>query len=216
MPTVAHHFTKCNHWGTLTGMGRWEPNARERLQHAAMTLFLERDYAEVTVAEIAERAGVTKRTFFNHFTDKREVLFAGAQAFEDGVVRHLAETDDELEAIEAAVTALTRAGADLLSNYVEYARLRRTVIAASPELHERDLIKMSALATAITEGLAARREPGRTAAFAAQTAVIVFTAAYDDWAEDTTADFGALMRRSLESLRKAVHPLSATAAGDQA
>ncbi|MEA5360921.1 TetR family transcriptional regulator [Amycolatopsis sp., V23-08] len=197
-------------------MGRWEPNARERLQHAAMTLFLERDYAEVTVAEIAERAGVTKRTFFNHFTDKREVLFAGAQAFEDGVVRHLAETDDELEAIEAAVTALTRAGADLLSNYVEYARLRRTVIAASPELHERDLIKMSALATAITEGLAARREPGRTAAFAAQTAVIVFTAAYDDWAEDTTADFGALMRRSLESLRKAVHPLSATAAGDQA
>ncbi len=205
MTTVPQHFTKCNHWGTLDGMGRWEPNAQERLQHAAMTLFLERGYTEVTVAEIAERAGVTKRTFFNHFTDKREVLFAGAPAFEDRVVRYLAEADDGLDAIDAAVTALTRAGTDLLANYVEYADVRRKVIAASPELHERNLIKMSSLAAAITEALDTHGKSSRTAAFAAQAAVTVFTAAYDDWTEDTTAEFDALMQESLTCLRKAVH-----------
>ena len=77
-------------------MARWEPDAQGRLQQAAVALFLERGYAEVTVAEIAARAGLTKRTFFNHFADKRDVLFVGAPALEASVVRHLGEADEDL------------------------------------------------------------------------------------------------------------------------
>ena len=187
----------------MVAMGRWEPNAQQRLQHAAMALFAERGYADVTVAEIAGRAGLTKRTFFNHFADKREVLFAGAQAFEATVLRHLTETDDGLAPIDAAVAALTRGGLDL-APYAESALARRELIASSTELQERNQIKMTSLAAAIAGALRERHVPGTTATFAAQTAVAVFTAAYDDWAADTAADFSALMQRSLSSLRHAI------------
>ena len=187
----------------LAAMGRWEPNTQQRLQQAAMALFLERGYAEVTVADIAERSGLTRRTFFNHYADKREVLFANAKDFEAGVVRHLAEADPGLDAIDAAVDALTRGGLEDLAQYGEYASARRELIASSLELQERDLIKSTSLAAALTEGLRERGVPGRTATFAAKAAVAVFTAAYDDWTDDTTAEFTTLMRQALTDLRHA-------------
>ena len=183
-------------------MARWEPGAQERLQHAAVALFLERGYAEVTVAEIAERAGLTKRTFFNHFTDKREVLFAGAAAFEASVVKHLTEVGDDRSPVDAAVAALTRGGAEL-AQYREFGRVRQALIASSPELHERELIKMASLAAAIAQALRERHVPARAAAFAAQAAVAVFNSAYSDWSDDGSAGFDVLMQRSLAEFRQA-------------
>ena len=184
-------------------MPRWEPNAQERLQGAAMMLFLERGYANVTVAEIADRAGLTKRTFFNHFPDKREVLFAGAQDFEGGIVKHLAEAPDGLAPIDAAIAALTHSSLEL-AKYSDYARIRRDLIASSPELQERDLIKMTALASAIAEALLQRHVPPRAATLTAQAAVAVFSIAYGDWVDNGTEDFGTLMQRSLAEFRLAV------------
>jgi len=184
-------------------MPRWEPNALERLQHAAVTLFLERGYAAVTVAEIADRAGLTKRTFFNHFPDKREVLFAGAHDFEAGIVKHLTEAPADLAPIDAAIAALTHSSLEL-AQYSDYARIRRDLIASSPELQERDLIKMTSLASAIAEALRQRHVPARTATLTAQAAVTVFTIAYADWVDDSTADFGTLMQHSLTEFRQAV------------
>ncbi len=169
-----------------------------------MDLFAERGYAEVTVAEIAERAGLTKRTFFNHFTDKREVLFAGAKDFEDSVAKHLAEADDDLEPIEAALLALTEAGL-ALAQYGDYARARQELIASSTELRERNLIKMASLAVSIAEALVRRGVPPGRASLTAQAAVAVFTDAYAAWTErGATADFWNLMQQSLADLRRAV------------
>jgi AcrR family transcriptional regulator len=190
-------------------MGRWEPNAAGRLQQAAMELFLERGYAEVTVAEIADRAGLTKRSFFNHFADKREVFFAGARDLEASVVGHLAETAADTGPIEAAVDALTRGGLEL-APYLPFAAARRTLVASSLELRERDLVKRAALAAAIAGTLRGRHVPGRTAALAAQGAVAVFTAAFDDWADDNAADFRVLMQRALAELRQSVSRPSGT------
>lgn len=184
-------------------MGRWEPDAVGRLQQAAMALFRERGYSGVTVAEIADRAGLTKRTFFNHFADKREVLFAGAKAFEASVVKHLAESGDDLDPVEAAVVALTHGGLGL-SGYSDFARARQELIASSPELQERDLIKMASLASAIAGALRQRHVPARIATLSAHAAVAVFTTAYGDWVDDGTADFSALMQRSLGEMRQAV------------
>ena len=181
-----------------------------------MALFGERGYAAVTVAEIADRAGLTKRTFFNHFADKREVLFAGAGAFQASVVEHLRDADHELEPIDTAVDALTGAGLEL-AQYGEFALARRELIVSSPELQERELIKMASLASAITEGLRERHVPARSAALTggllaaasaaaltALAAVAVFTTAYDDWIDDNTASFESLMQRSLADLRQAI------------
>jgi len=184
-------------------MGRWEPDAEGRLQEAAMALFRERGYAEVTVAEIAERAGLTKRTFFNHFADKREVLFAGSKIFEATVLDHLAEVDGDVDAVNAAVVALTRTALPL-AGYGELGKARQDIIASSPELRERDLIKMTSLAAAIAEALRKRGVPERTATFAAQSAVAVFTTAFADWVTNSGTDLETLMRQALADLREAI------------
>lgn len=185
-------------------MARWEPNPQQRLQEAAWTLFLERGYGVVTVADIAERAGLTKRSFFNHYADKREVLFAGSRAFEATVVEHLAGTDPAMNPVDAAVAALTTASVQDLKPYVVYAGARRELIASSIELQERDLIKTASLTAAIAAGLRDRHAAEKVASFAAKTAVAVFSAAYDDWTDEPAADFSALMAEALAGLRRTV------------
>ena len=95
----------------IWGMGRWEPNARGRLEQAAMELFIERGFEQTTVAEIAERAGLTERTFFRHFADKREVLFWGQGALQDLLVSAVAGAPDSAAPIDAVAAALEAAGA---------------------------------------------------------------------------------------------------------
>src|SRR4051812_39292449 len=114
-------------------MARWEPNARGRLEAAALALYRERGFEQTTVAEIAQRAGLTERTFFRYFTDKREVLFAGAGAMEDLLVNTLAAAPPEAAAIDAVATALDAVAA-MLQERRSLARQRQAVIAANPEL----------------------------------------------------------------------------------
>ncbi len=185
-------------------MGRWEPDAGGRLQQAAMALYLERGYEDVTVAEIAHSAGLTKRTFFRHFADKREVLFAGAPAFQAGVVAAVMAAPGHVAPVDAAVAALAEGGAQL-TQYGQFARARRVLVASSPELQERELIKMASLTTAITGALRDRGTDALQASLAAQAGVAVFTNAYDRWIDDGGAsDLPALMQQSLDELRRAI------------
>ena len=168
-----------------------------------MRLFSERGYSDVTVADIAGLAGVTKRTFFNHFSDKREVLFAGAPALEEQVERYILESAPDQPAIDVAISALSRAGQSS-AQYGEVARLRQDVIAAAPELHERSLIKMAALARVIAAGLVARDPYIPDATLVSESAVTVFNAAYAAWADSPASSFPDLMEHVLAELRAAV------------
>lgn len=170
-----------------------------------MTLFSERGYDEVTVADIAERAGLTKRSFFNHFTDKREVVFTGTDALQEGVLAALAEVDGGLGPLDAAVAAFTQAAAPI-EGYPELARARRAVIDSSPELQERDLMKMAAMTAVVAGALADRGAPRRTAAFAAQAATAVFTAAVDEWVSDPGRGLAASIEGALGDFRAALGP----------
>src|SRR5471030_1118247 len=126
-------------------MGRWEPNARGRLERAALELYGERGFDQTTVAEIAERAGLKERTFFRHFADKREVLFWGAGSLQELLVNAVADAPDSLAPIDAVAAALEAAGA-LLQQRREFSRQRQSIIAANAELQERELIKLASLA----------------------------------------------------------------------
>src|ERR1700737_3268711 len=111
------------------GMGRWEPDAGGRLEQAALKLYGERGFEQTTVAEIAKRAGLTERTFFRHFADKREVLFAGARELQELLVSAVASAPDPATPIAAVAAALEAAGA-LLQERRQSARQRQTIIAA--------------------------------------------------------------------------------------
>lgn len=168
-----------------------------------MTLFIERGYEEVTVADIAERAGLTKRSFFNHFADKREVMFASADALQAGVLAALAETGSDLAPLDAAVLAFTQAAAPI-EDYPDLARARRTLINSSPELRERDLLKMTQMAAAVADALVRRGVPQRDAAFVSHAATTVFTTAVDEWATDPERGLAAAIQGALAGLRAAL------------
>ena len=183
------------------GMGRWEPNARGRLEQAALELYSERGFEQTTVAEIAARAGLTERTFFRHFADKREVLFAGAVGLQEFLVRTLASTPDSAAPIDAVAAAFEAAGA-LLQERRDYAWQRQAVIAANAELQERELIKLAALASAMTDTLRQRGVTDPAASLAAEAGIAVFKIAFERWAGGTSqADLPQVIRESLDELK---------------
>lgn len=169
-----------------------------------MALFVERGYDAVTVAEIAERAEMTKRSFFNHFADKREVMFASADALQARVLDVLAAAGDELGPLDAAVEAFATAAAAQVEGYPELARARRTIIDSSTDLQERDLLKMAAMTAAVADALTSRGTPRRDAAFAAQAATAVFTTAVEDWIRDPARGLADAIRDALGGLRGAL------------
>jgi AcrR family transcriptional regulator len=183
-------------------MGRWEPDARGRLHQAALDLFVEQGYDATTVAEIAERAGLTERTFFRHFTDKREVLFGGSSELLE-LLRHttLAAPSDA-SPIEAVAEALVAVGAVIQTRGMA-AQKRQSIIAANPELQERELIKMASWASVLAQALHDRGVDEPVTALAAESAVAVFRVAFAQWVEDPTGrDLADTFRSALGRLKQ--------------
>jgi AcrR family transcriptional regulator len=161
-------------------MSRWEPNARGRLEEAALDLYTERGFDETTVAEIAERAGLTERTFFRHFADKREVLFGGQDALLELFAAGVVDAPASMSPIDAVGAALMAVG-PFFEDRHKHARRRQAVIAANPRLQERELIKLSAIASALADGLIRRGVAGSAANLTAEAGVAVFKVAFDRW-----------------------------------
>ncbi len=183
------------------GMGRWEPDARGRLASAALSLYAERGFEQTSVAEIAEQAGLTERTFFRYFSDKREVLFWGARALEELLVAAVANAPDSAAPIDVVCAALEEAG-PVFDERREFSRQRQAVIAANAELQERELIKLASLAAAIAEALRRRGVGDPAASLTAEAGIAVFKIAFARWiAADGEADLAQLIRASLAELR---------------
>jgi AcrR family transcriptional regulator len=182
-------------------MTRWEPGARERLAQAALDLYAERGFEQTTVAEIARRAGLTERTFFRHFADKREVLFAGASDLQELMVSAVLDAPDSAAPMDAVVVGL-QAGGEVLGERRDYSRQRQAVIAASAELRERELIKLASLAAALADALRRRGVTEPRASLTAEAGIAVFRIAFERWVEEgNDRDVVALIRDSLDELR---------------
>lgn len=163
-------------------MGRWQPNAQGRLQQAALELFGERGYEQTTVAEIAQRAGLSERTFFRHYADKREVLFGGSDEFRQAFVAPLELAAAEPSALELVSAAVEGAGAALEElRGRELARARQRVIVANPELRERELIKLADVTAAMAAALRARGVEEPDASMLAELGMAAFRVAFERW-----------------------------------
>ncbi|MFD6155329.1 TetR/AcrR family transcriptional regulator [Nocardia sp. NPDC060256] len=185
-------------------MARWQPNASQRLVVAALELFEEQGYENTTVIEIAERAGLTKSTFFRHFPDKREVLFGGGTMtglLVDGIAAAPAEAGP-LDAVAHALTVIGREA--FTSDRREFGARRRAVLAAHPELREREALKGLGLTAAMVEALERRGVPTLTARVAAALGALAWKLAYERWTDPANNDnFGDLARRTLTEVRAA-------------
>ena len=181
-------------------MGRWEPGAEGRFRAAAMELFVERGYELTTVADIAERAGLTARTFFRYFADKREVLFQGSERLQLTMISALKEAPAHATAVEA-ITAALDATAEFFGDNREFARQRSAVIASNAELRERELIKLATLSAALAEGLLSRGITQPDASLAAEAGIAVFRVAFGLWVgESEHRSFSEIVSESLARL----------------
>jgi AcrR family transcriptional regulator len=182
------------------GMGRWEPNARGRLEQAAMELYSERGFEQTTVAEIAQRAGLTERTFFRHYADKREVLFSGAGPMHELLLDAVAGAPERPDPIAAVARAIEAVGAQLQDRR-DFARQRQRIIAANPELQERELSKLASWAAALAEALRGRGVDATAARIAGEVAIAVFRIAFERWIDDANErDLPDLIRDSFDQL----------------
>ena len=186
---------------TLIVMGRWEPDARGRMIRAAVELFAERGFEHTTAGDIAERAGVTERTFFRHFTDKREVLFDGSGTMEQTTHDAILAAPAHFSPLDAALAGMV-AGGSLLQDRRDHAVRRSQIIAANPSLQERELLKLAAMADATGQALRGRGVNEPTASLAAHSAVTVFHVAFAQWiAADEPPSFADCIADAAAALR---------------
>ncbi|MEU0549650.1 TetR family transcriptional regulator [Micromonospora sp. NPDC005979] len=187
-------------------MARWQPDARGRLQAAAFELFRERGFDQTTVADIAERAGLDKRTFYRLFGDKREALFSGSGHLEEVLVKAVAESD--AGPFDAVVAAFGRAAEEVFVGRLEFVRARQAIIESSPELRERELRKTDSLVAAVTAALRAKGFAETTATLATESGAMVFRVAYARWiAPGSDASLSDLIAEVAAELRAITSPV---------
>ena len=181
-------------------MARWEPGARERLVVAAVDLFTEHGYDATTVAHIAERAGVTRSTFFRHFADKREVLVAGQETLSQLLTEGISDAPAAASPLQAVAAGLERASSAFGPTNRELGPRLKAAVAASTELQERDALKSIGLAAAMTAALVTRGIPDPIAQLAAEMGVLAFKQGYAHWSEDARDVDTGLAQHALAAL----------------
>jgi AcrR family transcriptional regulator len=181
-------------------MARWQPGARERLVVAAVDLFTEQGYDATTVAQIAERAGVTRSTFFRHFPDKRELLVAGQETLSRLLTEGISEAPADAGPLAAVAAGLERASGEMGPMNRELGPRLKAAVAASTELQERDALKSVGLAAAMTAALVARGVPDPTAHLAGELGVLAFKRGFARWSEGDRDDADGLAHHALAAL----------------
>lgn len=181
-------------------MVRWEPGARERLVVAAVDLFFEQGYDATTVAQIADRAGITKSTFFRHFPDKRGLLVAGQETLSRLLVEGIAAASLDATPLAAVADGLKRASSEMGPMNRKLGPRLKAAVAASAELQERDALKSVGLAAAMTGALIARGVSAPTAHLAAELGVLAFKQGYEKWSEGDDSDAAGLEQHALAAL----------------
>ncbi|MFE7169874.1 TetR/AcrR family transcriptional regulator [Streptomyces sp. NPDC057616] len=181
-------------------MARWQPGASQRLVVAAVDLFTEQGYDATTVAQIAERAGVTKSTFFRHFSDKRELLVAGQETLSRLLAEGIAEAPASAGPLQAVAAGLERASGAMGPTNRELGPRLKAAVAASTELQERDALKSVGLAAAMTDALIARGVPDATAHLAGELGVLAFKRGYAKWSGSDRVDGEGLAPYALAAL----------------
>jgi AcrR family transcriptional regulator len=187
-------------------MSRWEPDAIGRLRQAAMELYRERGYDETTVAQIASRAGLTERTFFRYFADKREVLFHGAERLQAFLVEQVVAAPASTPPMEAVASALhaVASASEEGRDFADFARQRHALMVIHADLRERELMKLASLASATSEALRRRGVSEPAASLVAEAGIAVFKVSFGRWVADPKQrKWGHHMRQAMEVLETA-------------
>ena len=182
-------------------MARWEPHAKQRLELAALDLYATRGYDATTIGDIAAHVGVTSRTYFRYFPDKREILFANADALRDRIASSLRDAPTDMPPLASSLHAMAACEEMFHSREHGYLRRRESVIASSEELQEREARKLATIAAAVTDALVERGTEPADAQLVADLALAVFKQASRLWMDQPGTSYAALVHRAAGQAR---------------
>ncbi|MFE9680986.1 TetR/AcrR family transcriptional regulator [Streptomyces sp. NPDC006285] len=192
-------------------MPRWKPDARQRLIVAALQLFAEKGYDDTTVAQISERAGLTRSTFHRHFADKREMLAAGQETLSRLLAEGIADAPADATPMTAVAAGLERASNQMTSFNRELGPLMHAAVEANDELKRRDASKSTGMAAAMAGALRNRGVPETVAQVAAELGVLAFRTGFGRWTDpaldEDPGELAPLTRAALDELHAAVTQL---------
>ena len=189
-------------------MPRWEPSAEDRLRESALALFQQRGYDNVTVTDITDHAGLTRRTFSRYFADKRDVLFAGSERLPAIIAKAVRGAEPRLGPAEALIAGLAATGAILAEN-VPRSPDRRRIVATSAELQERERTKFADVAEALAGALRERGATDTAARLLADVGIAVYRTAFARWTEEPDgADFPVYVTEAAAELTSALAPIA--------
>lgn len=176
---------------------------------AAVDLFADQGYDATTVTEIAERAGVTKSTFFRHFPDKRELLVAGQEALSTLLAEGITAAPADASPLAAVASGLENAATAFGEVTRQIAPRLAAAVASSAELQERDALKSVSMAAAMTQALVERGVPEMTAALAGELGTLAMKKGFATWSDgDRTDAFAPYAVRALHELQAATDALN--------
>lgn len=187
-------------------MPRNAEDARKRLRQAAIELFAQNGFDQTTAAQIAARAGVTERTFFRHFPDKREVLFEGQEILGKALSEAIGTAPPELSPIETLHRAFA-AVTGLLEENRQFSEPRQRIISATPALQEREVAKHAAMARTVATALRRRGVERLRADLAAQAGLGVLGYALDCWFADPSMRLSDYLDRAFAELQELASPI---------
>ena len=189
-------------------MPRDPEKVRRRLQEAALRLYQTQGYEQTTAADVAAAAGVTQRTFFRRFPDKREVLFGGEDDFIDALTSAVVSAPQGLGPLEALFHAFPSVEPLFIENR-PFTAPRQRIIAGHPALQERAQTKARAVMSALAAAFRRRGVPDRAASLAAQVGRRRSVMLSPSGSKTKSTDLGACVEQAFKELCD----LSALAAG---
>ena len=134
---------------------RKKEETRRRIIDAAMMLFAKRGFAATTIEDIAAAADISKRSFFDYFPAKEDVIEGWQDAFKAELVAAVAERPASETLSQAAERSLVACVEQLVvGDSRMHARLRAEV----PALAARDQLKFAQLEETFAQALIKRRE----------------------------------------------------------
>ena len=193
-------------------MPRWEPNAKERLELAALDLYATRGYDHTTIGDVAAHAGVTSRTYFRYFPDKREVLFGGADGLRDRISRSLRDAPADMPPLAAVLHAMSTCEDLYHLREHEHLRRRDAIIGTSGELREREARKLASIAADVAGGLVERGSDPDNAQLVADLALVAFKRAARLWMDAPETPYAVLLYRAAAQAREILMAQASSAA----
>lgn len=175
---------------------------RPRVERAALDLFTRRGFENVTSDEVADAAGISRRTFFRYYATKADAVWGDFTGHVDRLGELLAAADPDRPVLRSVCAAYVEVN-DYAGAELPLLRERMRLILTEPALLARSQLRFAEVDRAVAQYVAGRTGDSPTALvprLVAATTRAAATTAFEAWLADEDAALTGHLHRAFEEL----------------